>query len=103
MGLQDVIALTLALAAAVYMGRLLVKMMTGSKGCACGKVSRPADSHGSGQPDSRQPNSRQLRRLPLVTIEQVGRPHATGRTSEHHATRHLAHTEQLPGNGTEAR
>ena len=98
MGLQDVIALTLALAAAVYMGRLLVKMMTGSKGCACGKVSRPADSHGSGQPDSRQ-----LRRLPLVTIEQVGRPHPTGRTSEHHATGRLAHTEQLPGNGAGAR
>ncbi len=91
MGLQDVIALTLAFAAAVYMGRSLVKMMTGSKGCACGKLSRPADSQGAGQP-----NSRQLRRLPLVTIDQVGRPHSTARTSEHHATRRLAHTEQPP-------
>ncbi len=98
MGLQDVIALTLALAAAVYMGRSLVRMMTGSKGCACGKASRPADSQGAGQH-----NSRQLRRLPLVTIEQVGTPHPTGRTSEHHAKRRSAHSSNPPENGAEAR
>ena len=91
MGLQDVIALTLALAAAVYVGRSLVGLMSGSKGCACGKVSPPADSQGT-----EQNNSRQLRRLPLVTIEQVGRPNPTDRTSEHHATRRSADTEQPP-------
>lgn len=98
MGLQDVIALTLTLAAVVYMGRSLVGMMAGSKGCGCAKAPRSADSPGAGQP-----NSRQLRRLPLVTIEQVGRPHPTGRTSAHPATRRLDPTEQPPGNATDAR
>ena len=92
MGLQDVIALTLALVAALYMGRSLVKMMSGSKGCACGKVSRAADSQNAGQQDRTH-----LRRLPLVTIDQVGRPDPMGRTSEHHATRGFAHTEEPPG------
>ena len=92
MGLQDVIALTLALGAVVYLGRSLVGMMTGSKGCACGKVSRPADSQDAGQR-----NRTHLKRLPLVTIDQVGKPYPTGRTGEHHPTRRFSYTEEPAG------
>jgi len=71
MGIQDIIALTLAAAAAVYAGRALWRMLNGKTGCApnCGCGNKPAPSDAT--PVS---SPRGLKRVPLVTLEQVGKP-----------------------------
>lgn len=71
MGIQDIIALTLAAAAAVYAGRALWRMLHGKTGCAtncgCGNKSTQSDA-------SPATSQRGLKRVPIVTLEQVGKP-----------------------------
>jgi len=71
MDIQDVIALTLVAAAAVYAGRSLWRMLNGKTGCAshCNCGDKPAQSDASLLPPQRG-----LKRVPLVTLEQVGKP-----------------------------
>jgi len=71
MDVQDIIALTLVAAAAVYAGRALWRMLNGKTGCAshcgCGDKPTPSDA-------SPAISQRGLKLVPLVTLEQVGKP-----------------------------
>lgn len=71
MGIQDIIALSLVAAAALYAGWSLWRMLNGKTGCAkhCGCGDKPTQSDAS--PATSQ---RGLKRVPLVTLEQVGTP-----------------------------
>ncbi|MEK7730387.1 MAG: hypothetical protein AAB363_00865, partial [Planctomycetota bacterium] len=68
MDIQDIIALSLVAAAAVYAGRALWRMLNGKTGCApncgCSDKPTPADA-------TPAPSQRGLKRVPLVTLEQV--------------------------------
>ncbi len=71
MGTQDIIALSLVTAAALYAGRSLWRTLNGKMGCAsnCG-CSEKAAEYGA----SASSQGRKLKRVPLVTLEQVGKP-----------------------------
>jgi hypothetical protein len=82
MDIQDIIALSLAAAAAVYAGRTLWRMLNGKTGCAtncnCGDKPTPSDA-------VPVPSQRGLKRVPLVTLEQVGKPIPSAPTEPPHS------------------
>lgn len=67
MSVQDIIAIVLALVAAAYVARFIQKTMTGRKSCgsACGSTGGKSD------PAS---DAMQLKRVPLVTLDPIGKP-----------------------------
>jgi len=69
--IQDIIALGLVAAAVAYAGRTLWRMLHGKTGCAtnCGCGDKPAEPA-----TSQAPPRRGLKRVPLVTLDQVGKP-----------------------------
>ena len=72
MGVQDVIAIGVAIAAAVWVLRIFTKSFNGENGCGCaGKPSDTGESSCSAKPRTG------LRQQPLVPLENVGRPDAT--------------------------
>jgi hypothetical protein len=79
MDIQDIIALSLAAAAAVYAGRALWRMLNGKTGCAshCNCGDKPTQSDASPVPLQRG-----LKRVPLVTLEQVGKPKSNAHQTE---------------------
>ena len=81
MDTQDIIALSLVAAAAVYAGRTLWRMLNGKTGCAshcgCGDKPTPSDA-------TPVPSPRGLKRVPLVTLEQVGKPIPSASTEPPH-------------------
>ena len=69
MGVQDVIAIGVAVAAAVWVLRMFTKSFSGENGCGCaGKPSETGTSSCSAKPRTG------LRQRPLVPLENVGRP-----------------------------
>ncbi len=76
MTFQDIIALAIVAVAVVYAGRSLWRTLHGETGCAgeCGcAAARPreaAQEDGSLAPPT-------LKRIPLVTLEEVGKPTST--------------------------
>jgi len=82
MEIQDIIALSLVAAAAVYAGRTIWRMLNGKTGCAshCGCGEKPTQSDAS--PVS---SPRGLKRVPLVTLEQVGKPIPSAPTEPLHS------------------
>lgn len=82
MGIQDIIALSLVAAAAVYAGRTLWRMLNGKTGCApncgCGDKPTPPDA-------SPATSQRGLKRVPLVTLEQIGKPKPSAPTEPPHS------------------
>ncbi len=85
-GIQDIIALVIVAVAVVYAGRSLWRTLHGETGCAggCGRsdLNRDGDpsrerKRADGLAIETPPNdraSRALKRTPLVTIDDVGRP-----------------------------
>ncbi len=69
MGVQDVIALTVAAGAVAYVSRLFWRTMNGRGGCGCGQGRRKGKNRNDASADSAG-----LKRVPLVTIDQVGTP-----------------------------
>lgn len=71
MGIQDIIALSLVAGAALYAGRSLWRMLNGKTGCAsnCSCGEKPTEPGASPAPPRRV-----LKRVPLVTLDQVGKP-----------------------------
>lgn len=77
MDIQDAIALTLVLAAAVYAVRYIYKALTGDGGCGhCGSNSS-TDHQASASHKSPSRPSAAPKITPLVTLDQVGRPYDT--------------------------
>jgi len=70
MGIQDYLALTVVAVALAYAGRSVWRMLNGKTGCAtnCGCGAKPTQSDASPATSNRG-----LKRVPLVTIEQVGK------------------------------
>ena len=71
MGIQDLIALALVAAAMAYAGRSVWRMLNGKTGCAtnCGCGDKRADKG-----EAPAAPRRGLKRMPLVTLDQVGKP-----------------------------
>jgi len=73
MGVQDIVALTIVAGALVYAGRGLWRTMAGRGDCACpGQKSCPSARKSSAKKPV--PVSPALKRLPLVSLQQVRRP-----------------------------
>ena len=70
MGIQDYLALTVVAVALAYAGRSVWRMLNGKTGCAtnCGCGDKPAKA------GAVRPPPRGLTRVPLVTLDQVGKP-----------------------------
>jgi len=70
MGIQDYLALTVVAVALAYAGRSVWRMLNGKTGCAtnCGCGDTPAKA------GALRPPSRGLKGVPLVTLDQVGKP-----------------------------
>ena len=66
MGVQDIIVLSVVTLAAAYMVLWVWRTLTASGGCHCSRT----------KPNS---TSRGLKRLPLVTPDQIGKPHISVR------------------------
>jgi hypothetical protein len=69
MGIQDIIAIAVALAALAYILRILIRSFTTRGGCACDTTRSSADGTTSATRTG-------LKRTPLVTIDQFGTPSA---------------------------
>jgi hypothetical protein len=80
MGIQDYLALTVVAVALAYAGRSVWRMLNGKTGCAtnCGCGDKPAKA------GAVRPPSRRLKRLPLVTLDQVGKPAPSASTDPSH-------------------
>lgn len=72
MDVQDVIALALAAAAMVAVGRALLKTLRGQAGCRCGQAP-------SRTGPARSPDRTGLKRRPVVTPDGVGRVYPSHR------------------------
>jgi len=70
MGIQDIAALTVAAGALAFVGRVLWRSMKGDGGCGCSHARRSSVDGAAPEPDSTG-----IRRQPLVTLGQVGRPY----------------------------
>lgn len=66
MGVQDIIVLSVVTLATGYMVLWVWRTLTASGGCHCSRTKET-------------PTSRGLKRLPLVTPDQIGKPHISGR------------------------
>ncbi len=69
MGVQDVIAIGVAAAAALWILRKFTRTLKGESGCGC--ASKPGAAN---QPPCSAKPRTGLRRQPLVPLERVGRP-----------------------------
>ena len=80
MGIQDYLALTVVAVALAYAGRSVWRMLNGKTGCAtnCGCGDKPATG------GAIRPPSRGLKCLPLVTLDQVGKPAPSASTDPSH-------------------
>lgn len=79
MGVQDVIAIGVAAAAALWVLRMFTRTLKGESGCGCS--SKPGAANQS--PCSAKPRTG-LRRQPLVPLERVGRPEPTQPPDSNH-------------------
>jgi len=80
MGIQDYLALTVVAVALAYAGRSVWRMLNGKTGCApnCGCGDKPAKAGAA------RPPPRGLKRVPLVTLDQVGKPAPSASTDPSH-------------------
>lgn len=72
---QDILALIAAAIAAVFVFRALWRTMSGQGGCGCSGEKKCATSSGE-RPDFG------IKRVPLVTLDQVGKPQTKSRTGD---------------------
>jgi len=80
MGIQDYLALTVVAVALAYAGRFVWRMFHGKTGCAtnCGCGDKPTN------PEAPRSPARGLKRVPLVTLDQVGKPAPSASTDPSH-------------------
>ena len=69
MDVQDILALTLAAGAGIYVFRALIKTVSGRRGCGCGEGKSCGQS---GQASTTGQHG--LTRRPLVSVGEVGKP-----------------------------
>ncbi len=72
MGFQDIIALTVAAGAVVFVARALWRTMHAQGGCACSHVKR---NEGCGSATAGRASGTGIKRLPLISIDQIGKPY----------------------------
>jgi len=80
MEIQDYLALTVVAVALAYAGRSVWRMLNGKTGCAtdCGCGDKPVKA------GAVRPPPRGLKRVPLVTLDQVGKPAPSASTDPSH-------------------
>lgn len=78
MGVQDIIAIGVAVAAALWILRMFTKTFNGERGCGC--AANPSDANQGACGKDRTG----LRRRPIVPLESVGRPEPTHPTDRDH-------------------
>ena len=79
MGVQDVIAIGVAVAAAVWVLRMFTRTFSGESGCGCANKQSAANQ----PPCSAKPRTG-LRQQPLVPLESIGRPKPTEPSDRDH-------------------
>ena len=69
MGLQDIVAIIVVIGAISFVGRSMWRAVKGQGSCGCSRK-----VCGSVGPDEQSSTDRGLKRTPLVTLDQIGKP-----------------------------